>query len=61
MKIKRYIVKSLPQAVQQIRLELGENAVILNTKETKTGGFLGLFQRKQLEVIAASEESAQRM
>ena len=48
MKIKRYIVKSLPQAVQQIRLELGENAVILNTKEMKTGGFLGLFQRKQL-------------
>jgi flagellar biosynthesis protein FlhF len=60
MKIKRYIVKSLPQAVQQIRLELGENAVILNTKEMKTGGFLGLFQRKQLEVIAASEESDQK-
>ncbi len=55
MKIKRYIVNSIPQAIQQIRLELGENAVILNTKETKTGGFLGLFQRKQLEVIAASE------
>ncbi|MEH7126980.1 flagellar biosynthesis protein FlhF [Neobacillus drentensis] len=60
MKIKRYIVKSLPQAVQQIRLELGENAVILNTKEMKTGGFLGLFQSKQLEVIAASEESDQK-
>ena len=57
MKIKRYIVDSLPQAIQQIRLDLGENAVILNTKETRTGGFLGLFQRKQLEVIAASEES----
>jgi flagellar biosynthesis protein FlhF len=57
MKIKRYIVDSLPQAVQQIRLELGENAVILNKKETKTGGFLGLFQRKQLEVIAALEDT----
>lgn len=58
MKIKRYIVDSLPQAVQQIRLELGESAVILNTKETKTGGFLGLFQRKRLEVIAASDSAA---
>ncbi|MEH7336018.1 flagellar biosynthesis protein FlhF [Neobacillus drentensis] len=55
MKIKRYIAASLPQAVQQIRLELGENAVILNTKESNTGGFLGLFKKKQLEVIAASE------
>lgn len=60
MKIKRYIVDSLPQAIQRIRVELGENAVILNTKETKTGGFLGLFQRKQLEVIAASENSASK-
>lgn len=58
MKIKRYIVDSLPQAIQRIRVELGENAVILNTKETKTGGFLGLFQRKKFEVIAASEDSA---
>ncbi|EKN63673.1 flagellar biosynthesis regulator FlhF [Neobacillus bataviensis LMG 21833] len=57
MKIKRYIVGSLPQAIQQIRQELGENAVILNTKELKTGGILGLFKRKQLEVIAASEEA----
>ena len=55
MKIKRYIVNSLPQAIQQIRMELGENAVILNTKELKTGGFLGLFKQKQLEVIAATE------
>ncbi|WP_066067231.1 flagellar biosynthesis protein FlhF [Neobacillus soli] len=61
MKIKRYHVNSLPQAVQQIRLELGENAVILNTKEIKTGGFLGLFKRKQLEVIAASEAAEQKM
>ncbi|MBS4213056.1 AAA family ATPase [Neobacillus rhizophilus] len=55
MKIKRYIVDSLPQAIQLIRQELGENAVILNTKEIKTGGIFGLFQRKQFEVIAASE------
>ncbi|MEO2076762.1 MAG: flagellar biosynthesis protein FlhF [Bacillus sp. (in: firmicutes)] len=60
MKIKRYIVHSLPQAIQQIRLELGENAVILNTKEMKTGGFLGLFKSKRLEVIAASEGTEQK-
>ncbi|MGG3466007.1 flagellar biosynthesis protein FlhF [Neobacillus pocheonensis] len=60
MKIKRYIVDSLPQAVQRIRQDLGDNAVILNTKEIKTGGIFGLFTRKQLEVIAASEMDEQR-
>lgn len=55
MKIKRYIVDSMPQAIQLIRLELGDNAVILNTKEISAGGFLGIFRKKKLEVIAASE------
>ncbi|PLS01470.1 flagellar biosynthesis protein FlhF [Neobacillus cucumis] len=57
MKIKRYMADTLPQAISLIRMELGENAVILNKKVVTTGGFLGLFKRKQIEVIAASEAS----
>lgn len=53
MKVKRYVVDSMPVAMQQIRGELGEKAIILNTKEIKTGGFLGIFAKRQFEVIAA--------
>ncbi|MBK1678699.1 flagellar biosynthesis protein FlhF, partial [Rhodospirillum rubrum] len=31
--------------------------VILSTKETKVGGFLGMFTRKKIEVIAAVEQA----
>lgn len=43
----------MPDALQRIRAELGKDAVILNTKEVKTGGFFGLFGKKRIEVIAA--------
>lgn len=39
--------------MEKIRVELGEHAVILNSKEIETGGFLGFFTKKKLEVIAA--------
>lgn len=43
----------MPEAMQQIRLEFGKDAVILQSKEVKTGGILGFFQKSQVEVIAA--------
>ncbi|WP_027090854.1 flagellar biosynthesis protein FlhF [Cohnella thermotolerans] len=58
MKVKRYLVNDLPEAVQMIRSELGSDAVILNTKEIRSGGFLGMFRKKRVEVIAAVDESA---
>ncbi|MFC5472033.1 flagellar biosynthesis protein FlhF [Cohnella suwonensis] len=60
MKVKRYIVDQLPEAVQQIRAELGSDAVILNTKEIRVGGFLGMFRKKRVEVIAAVDESSKK-
>lgn len=53
MKIKKYVGKTMPEIMQQIRQDLGPEAVILNTKEVKSGGFLGLFKKKSLEVFAA--------
>lgn len=55
MRVKRYIVDTMPDAMQKIRGELGADAVILSTKELKIGGFLGMFQKKKIEVIAAAE------
>lgn len=38
-----------------IKRDLGTDALILNTKKIKAGGFLGFFQTDKLEVIAAVE------
>lgn len=57
MRVKRYIVDSMPDAMQKIRTELGKNAVILKTKEIRSGGFLGLFSKKKIEVIAGTDSS----
>lgn len=57
MRVKRFVVDSMPDALQKIRSDLGRDAVILNTKEIRTGGILGLFSRKQIEVIAATEDN----
>ncbi|MFM9277300.1 flagellar biosynthesis protein FlhF [Paenibacillus jiagnxiensis] len=58
MRVKRYLVETMPEAMQQIRGDLGNDAVILSTKELKVGGFLGLFSKKRIEVIAAVEKEA---
>lgn len=58
MRVKRYVVDSMPDALQKIRSDLGKDAVILNTKEIRSGGFLGLFGKRKIEVIAATDSSA---
>ncbi len=45
----------MPEAMALIRGDLGKDAVILSTKEIKTGGFLGMFGKKGIEVVAAAE------
>lgn len=55
MRVKRYVVDSMPDALAQIRTDLGKDAVILNTKEIRSGGFLGFFSKKKIEVIAATD------
>jgi flagellar biosynthesis protein FlhF len=60
MRVKRYLVDTMPEAMLQIRHDLGSDAVILSTKETKIGGFLGMFKQKKIEVVAAVEEEAQK-
>ncbi|MBO8171000.1 MAG: flagellar biosynthesis protein FlhF [Bacillaceae bacterium] len=56
MHVKRYVVDSMPDALQKIRNDLGKDAVILNTKNVKTGGIMGLFGKKKIEVIAAVDK-----
>ena len=60
MRVKRYVVDTMPDAMQSIRTDLGNDAVILSTKEIKIGGFLGFFKKKKIEVVAAVEKEQKR-
>lgn len=53
MRVKRYIVDSMPEAMEKIRGDLGKDAVILNSKPIKVGGVFGMFGKQRIEVIAA--------
>ena len=46
MKVKRYVVDSLPIAVEEIKKDLGKDAIILHSKKIKVGGFLGFFGKE---------------
>jgi flagellar biosynthesis protein FlhF len=53
LKVVKYVAPSMNEAMKKVRSELGEDAVILNSKVTHTGGILGLFKKKMVEVVAA--------
>lgn len=55
MKVKKYIALTMQDAMKKIREEMGNDAVILNSKVVQSGGFLGLFAKKRIEVIAAMD------
>ncbi|OZI11547.1 flagellar biosynthesis protein FlhF [Bacillaceae bacterium SAS-127] len=52
MKVKKYQASSMQEAMKKIRADLGKQAVILQSKTIYTGGFLGLFKKKAIEVVA---------
>lgn len=53
MRVRKFYANSMPEAMAQIRAELGTDAVILHSEKKRSGGFLGLFKRPRLEVTAA--------
>ncbi|WP_026962082.1 hypothetical protein [Alicyclobacillus herbarius] len=54
MIVKRYVVNEMPEAVQQIRQDLGPDAVILSSRRIYSRRFWGLMKRSQIEVLAAA-------
>ncbi|NHM29812.1 flagellar biosynthesis protein FlhF [Neobacillus terrae] len=53
MKVNKFMAPSMPEAMKLVRAELGNDAVILNSRVVESGGFLGFFRKKNFEVIAA--------
>ncbi|CAN7428535.1 flagellar biosynthesis protein FlhF [Rossellomorea sp. LjRoot5] len=60
MKVKKYTAPSMNEAMKKVRAELGEDAVILNSKVSYTGGFMGLFRKKMIQVIAAIDPEVEK-
>ncbi len=56
MKIRRYIAKNTQEAILKVKMDLGSEALILNTKKVKKKGLLGLFSKPMIEVLAAVDE-----
>ncbi|RKQ19811.1 flagellar biosynthesis protein FlhF [Ureibacillus endophyticus] len=52
MKMKKYVAPSISEAMKQIRTELGDDAVIINSKVVITKKFFGLIKHKNFEVLA---------
>jgi flagellar biosynthesis protein FlhF len=55
MKIKTFVADSVQEAFYKVKSDLGKDAVILQTKHVKKGGFMGLFAKKMVEVVAAND------
>lgn len=55
MKVKKFMAPTMPEVMSKVKKELGNDVVILNSKVVFTGGFLGLFKKKNIEVVAAIE------
>ncbi|WML43719.1 flagellar biosynthesis protein FlhF [Neobacillus sp. PS3-40] len=60
MKIKKFTASSMPDAMKTVKNELGNDAVILNSRIVFTGGILGFFRKKSFEVIAAVDQKVQQ-
>lgn len=60
MKVKKFTASSMPEAMKQIRAELGSDAVILNSRVIQQKGFMGLFRKNSIEVIAAVDPDTAR-
>ncbi|MGG1399051.1 flagellar biosynthesis protein FlhF [Bacillus salipaludis] len=57
MKTKKIVAETMHLALKMVRQQLGEDAIIVNTKVIKTGGFLGIFAKQKYEVTAYSVEN----
>lgn len=53
MRIKRYVARTIQEALDTVRQDLGPDAVILHTRKARRGRLAGLFGGEKFEVIAA--------
>ena len=57
MKVKTYRGATLAEALAEVKKEMGPNAVIIQTRRLRQGGFLGVLATEVVEVTAAIDEN----
>lgn len=55
MNLKKYEGRTMKEALDRVKADLGGNAVILHTKSYRRGGFLGLGGRDVVEITASDD------
>lgn len=58
MKVVTFIAESVPDAVTQIRGQLGADAVVLNVRQLPADGLSKLWKRPRIEVLACKPDPA---
>ncbi|PYG89838.1 flagellar biosynthesis protein FlhF [Ruminiclostridium sufflavum DSM 19573] len=58
MKIKRYMGKDTQEALLKVKMDLGNNAIILNTKKVRQKGIKKYFTSPMIEVMAAIDDES---
>ncbi|HUX47530.1 MAG TPA: flagellar biosynthesis protein FlhF [Desulfosporosinus sp.] len=56
MRVRRFVGDNMAETMGKVKRELGSEAVMLQTREFREGGFLGLFGKTRVEITAAIEE-----
>lgn len=56
MKLKRFTGKTEFDAMEAVRKELGDEAIIMNTKKVKPKGFFGFLKKHEYELLVGIEE-----
>ena len=56
MEMKKFLASNMAEAMIKVKNELGEDAVILQTRRVRRGGFLGIGSKKYVEVIALKND-----
>lgn len=61
MQIKRYEVLDIKDAIEMIKRDLGEDAVIISTRQVNNSSELGFFGKPFLEVVAAVDYNEEEL
>lgn len=57
MNVRKYRAETTRDALELVKKELGEDAFVLETKRIRTGGFLGINSKMEVEVSAATSDA----
>ena len=59
MKVRKYIGNNAQEALLKVKMDLGNEAIIINTRKVRRKGLFGIFRSKVVEVLASVDEEEQ--